>query len=75
MEENMEMSFTVSKHAKERYAERIMNKEDLWDINYFINQNEEMEKVSEVELKKYLSIFANLVFPWQGESNNVPENY
>lgn len=37
----MEISFTISKHAKERYAERIMNKEDLLDINYFVNQNEE----------------------------------
>lgn len=37
----MEMSFTVSAHAKQRYAERIMNKEDKWDVNYFITQNEE----------------------------------
>jgi len=37
----METSFTVSKHAKERYAERIMNKEDTRDVYNFVTQNEE----------------------------------
>jgi len=37
----MGTSFTVSKHAKERYAERIMNKEDTRDVYNFVTQNEE----------------------------------
>lgn len=34
------VKYTISKHAKERYAERIMGKEDV-DINRFITLNEE----------------------------------
>lgn len=35
------VKYTISKHAKERYAERIMGKEDNIDINRFITLNEE----------------------------------
>lgn len=34
----------ITKHAKERYAERIMEKGDTRDINLFITQNEEKIK-------------------------------
>lgn len=32
--------YTVSKHATERYAERIMGKDTNWDVNKFILTNE-----------------------------------
>lgn len=32
---------TISKHAMERYAERIMGKDGTWDINRFITSSEE----------------------------------
>lgn len=35
------IKYTISKHAKERYAERIMGKEDSVDISRFIALNEE----------------------------------
>ncbi len=35
------IKYTISKHAKERYAERIMGKEDDIDINRFITLNED----------------------------------
>lgn len=34
------IKYTISKHCKERYAERIMGKEDV-DLNRFITLNEE----------------------------------
>lgn len=33
--------YTISKHAKERYAERIMEKDSAYDVNKFIVDNEE----------------------------------
>lgn len=33
--------YTISKHAKERYAERIMEKDSILEINTFIVQNED----------------------------------
>lgn len=35
------ITYSISKHASERYAERIMGKEDNLDINRFITLNEE----------------------------------
>ncbi len=35
------MQIVITKHAKERYAERIMEKTDSRDINLFISQNED----------------------------------
>ena len=40
-ESNMETTYTVSKHAKERYAERIMDKSTTNEIQTFIVQNED----------------------------------
>lgn len=36
-----EKMYNISKHAKERYAERIMNKEDMCDIQQFVVKNED----------------------------------
>ena len=66
----MEMSFTVSKHAKERYAERIMNKEDLWDINYFVNQNE--EKIIK-DITKMLE-YGEVIYSGKQKDNKGREN-
>ena len=35
------ITYSISKHASERYAERIMGKEDNLDVNRFITLNEE----------------------------------
>ncbi len=66
----MEISFTVSKHAKERYAERIMNKEDLWDINYFVNQNE--EKIIK-DITKMLE-YGEVIYSGKQKDNKGREN-
>lgn len=66
----MDMSFTVSKHAKERYAERIMNKEDLWDINYFVNQNE--EKIIK-DITKMLE-YGEVIYSGKQKDNKGREN-
>ncbi|MBQ4523490.1 MAG: hypothetical protein IJA10_11155 [Lachnospiraceae bacterium] len=66
----MEMSFTVSKHAKERYAERIMNKEDLWDVNYFVNQNE--EKIIK-DITKMLE-YGEVIYSGKQKDNKGREN-
>ena len=34
-------TYTISKHARERYAERIMEKDSAYDINKFIVDNED----------------------------------
>ena len=38
---NTDITYTVSKHAKERYAERIMGKDSTIEINTFLVQNED----------------------------------
>ena len=50
--ENM-VEYKISKHAKERYSERIMNKEDKGDINRFIVGNEEKIKTDIHKLIHY----------------------
>lgn len=39
------VEFTISKHATERYAERIMGKDNNGDINRFIASNEEKIRI------------------------------
>lgn len=41
---NNELEYKISTHARQRYAERIMGKDDKGDINRFINTNEEKIK-------------------------------
>ena len=36
-----DITYTISKHARERYAERIMEKDSAYDINKFIVDNED----------------------------------
>ena len=38
------LEYKISTHARQRYAERIMGKDDIGDINRFINNNEEKIK-------------------------------
>ena len=40
----MENKYTISNHAKQRYAERIMGKDETIEINRFINLNEDKIK-------------------------------
>lgn len=47
------IEYKISKHAKERYSERIMNKEDKGDINRFIATNEEKIKTDIHKLIQY----------------------
>ena len=47
------IEYKISKHAKERYVERIMNKEDMGDINRFIAGNEEKIKMDINKLIHY----------------------
>jgi hypothetical protein len=56
--ENLEMidnaiEYTVSKHARERYAERIMGKDDNFDIARFITLNEDKIKTDINKLIHY----------------------
>lgn len=47
------ITYNISKHASERYAERIMGKEDNLDINRFITLNEEKIKTDINKLIRY----------------------
>ena len=47
------ITYNISKHASERYAERIMGKEDNLDINRFITLNEEKIKTDIHKLIHY----------------------
>lgn len=47
------IEYTVSKHARERYAERIMGKDDNADITRFITLNEEKIKTDINKLIHY----------------------
>ena len=56
--ENLEVvenviTYSISRHASERYAERIMGKEDNLDINRFITLNEEKIKTDINKLINY----------------------
>lgn len=45
--------YTISAHAKQRYAERIMGREDSGEINRFINANEEKIKTDIIKMITY----------------------
>ena len=66
----METSFTVSKHAKERYAERIMNKEDTRDVYNFVTQNE--EKIIK-DISKMLE-YGEILYSGKQKDNKNREN-
>ena len=46
------INYTISNHAKQRYAERIMGKEDI-DVNRFVTLNEEKIKTDINKLIQY----------------------
>lgn len=45
--------YTISAHAKQRYAERIMGKDDTVDVNRFVTTNEEKIKTDINKLIQY----------------------
>ena len=46
------INYTISNHSKQRYAERIMGKEDI-DVNRFITLNEDKIKTDINKLIQY----------------------
>ena len=48
-----ETIYSISVHAKQRYAERIMGKEDTTDVNRFVSLNEDKIKTDINKLIKY----------------------
>ena len=66
------VEYKISKHAKERYSERIMNKEDKGDINRFIAANEEKIKTDIHKLIQYGEcIFTGKQSQKDGRGNTV----
>ena len=49
----MLINYTISAHAKQRYAERIMGKDDTVDVNRFVTTNEEKIKTDINKLIQY----------------------
>lgn len=52
------IEYTISKHAKERYAERIMGKDSTYDVNHFIVTNEDKIKT---DINKFIN-YGELIF-------------
>lgn len=66
------ITYSISKHASERYAERIMGKEDNLDVNRFITLNE--EKI-QTDINKLIS-YGELIYQGKqtqkdGKSNMI----
>ena len=71
MEEELNTTtFTVSQHAKERYAERIMNRDDKTSIVQFINVND--FKITE-NINKMIE-YGNLIYSGKSMSNDKLNN-
>lgn len=64
------IKYTISKHARERYAERIMGKEDNLDINRFITLNE--EKI-QTDINKLIQ-YGTLIFSGQQYNKDGKKN-
>lgn len=63
--------YTISKHAKERYAERIMEKDSTYDINKFIVDNEEKIIVDINKMIQYGTlIHCGKMYTKDGKQNN-----
>lgn len=52
------VEYKISRHASERYAERIMGKEDIVDVNRFVTLNEEKIKT---DINKMIS-YGELIY-------------
>ena len=66
MSEEKKERLTITQHCKERYTERIMNKEDRGDIAVFIAQNQ--EKI-ETDINK-LYEYGHLIYTGQLKDKN-----
>ena len=64
------IKYKISKHAQERFAERVMDKDNLWDINYFISQNE--EKIQN-DIEKMIT-FGELIYKGKQKDSKGREN-
>ena len=62
----METIYKISNHAKQRYAERIMGKDDKTDVNRFITLNE--EKIS-TDINKLIH-FGKLIYSGASSRDN-----
>ena len=58
MENTTEITYTISRHAKERYTQRLLNKEDNNEIQRFIVENE--DKIS-TDINKMIN-FGELIY-------------
>lgn len=66
------ITYTISKHASERYAERIMGKEDNLDVNRFITLNEDKIKTDINKMIEYGSlIYQGKQTQKDGKSNMI----
>ena len=66
------VEYTISKHAKERYAERICGKEDSLDINRYVSLNENKIKEDINKLINYGDcIFTGRQYQKDGKGNVV----
>ena len=66
------VEYTISKHAKERYAERIMGKDSDYDANRFILTNEDKIKTDINKLITYGElIYTGKLAPKDGKSDIV----
>ena len=64
------VKYTISKHCMQRYAERIMGKEDNIDVNRFITLNE--EKIN-TDINKMIN-FGELIFTGQQYNKDGKKN-
>jgi hypothetical protein len=68
----MENTYTISKHCKERYTQRLLNKEDNNEIQRFIVENEEKIKTDINKMIEYGNcIFTGKQFTKDGRGNIV----
>ena len=66
------ITYSISKHASERYAERIMGKEDNLDVNRFITLNEEKIQTDINKMIEYGSlIYQGKQTQKDGKSNMI----
>lgn len=66
------IEYSISRHAKERYAQRILNKEDNSEIQRFIIENEEKIKTDINKMIKYGNcIFSGKQYTKDGKGNLV----
>lgn len=65
------ITYTISKHASERYAERIMGRDGIWDVNKFILANQ--EKI-DTDVNKLIQ-YGDLVFSGRQNKKDAKNNF